>query len=407
MKVVQINTFPYKATGSLMLSIHNNLLKSGDESYVVWGRGREAETKNELNISCKPELLIHGAISRVFDCCGFASNGQTKELLRYLDTIKPDIVHLHNIHGYYLNVEMLFNYFSKRNIKVVWTFHDCWPMTGHCVYFDAIDCKRWKTGCYKCPQKREYPASYIFDNSRNNWIKKKEIFNSVDITIVTVSKWLKSVVEQSFFNNNEIVHIDNGISPEVFKPLGNCAETKERYNVGGKFLVLGVASEWTERKGLNDFIKLSMVLPKDKYGIILVGLTSKQIENIKKIAPEIIGLHRTSNREELIQLYTSADVFFNSSIEETMGMTTVEAIFCGATPIVYDATALPEIMEGCEGLIAPKNDVTKVAEIVKQICEENGSCLLTNFSKERFYESEMTSKYRDLYIHVLSGRKMK
>lgn len=360
MRVVQINTFPHKATGNIMLQIHHLLRKLGHESYVVWGRGREAKNQYEYSIQDKLGICIHGAISRIFDKTGFASWKATKKLISYLEAIKPDIVHLHNLHGYYINIKMLFDYLkNNHNIKVIWTIHDCWPITGHCVYFTAVKCEKWKNGCSKCLQKHTYPKSNVFDCSKHNWITKKNLFTSRDIQIVTPSNWLKSVIEQSFLNDNSIRVICNGLDMDVFKP-NKQKEFKKKY-------VLGVASEWTARKGLNDFVELRKVLD-DEYDIVLIGLTEKQI---KKLPEGIIGLKRTENTDELSMYYSCAEVYINLSVEETMGMTTVEALSCGTPVIVYNSTALPEVVSEQSGIIIDDiHNVKAVTEAIKSISKD-------------------------------------
>ena len=191
-KVVQINTFPYKATGSIMMNIHNRLLEEQYDSYVVWGRGRAAQNEHEIVIQDEFGVKLHGVYTRITDKTGFASKKATRKLIDKLQQIEPDILHLHNIHGYYLNIELLFNYIRENNIKVVWTLHDCWAFTGHCAYFDMVGCKKWKIGCHDCEQKKSYPSSLIKDNSHWNWEKKRSLFTNLNITLVTPCKWLKN-----------------------------------------------------------------------------------------------------------------------------------------------------------------------------------------------------------------------
>ena len=221
MRIIQINTFPHKATGNIMMSIHNALLECGADSYVVWGRGRDACNDREISINDELGIAIHGVYSRVFDKTGFASWRATRKLVEIIDKIKPDIVHLHNLHGYYLNIKILFGYLSlHQEIKVVWTIHDCWPITGHCAYFTMVGCDRWKIGCKDCMQLSTYPVSKLLDNSTQNWFMKKSIFNSVKMSLVTPSHWLEDVLKQSFLKEHKVQTIYNGVDLEVFKPTG-------------------------------------------------------------------------------------------------------------------------------------------------------------------------------------------
>ena len=316
MKIVHINTFPNKATGTIMMSIHNQLLELGEASYAVWGRGRDSESHNEFTIRDDLGIKLHGIYTRITDKTGFLSQNATRKLLAKMDEIKPDIVHLHNIHGYYLNIEMLFKYINKNQIKVVWTFHDCWPFTGHCAYFDMAGCNKWIDGCFNCPQKNTYPASKLLDNSKWNWKKKKEIYANYKITIVTPSEWLKKIVEKSFLGQNSIRVIHNGIDFDTFRPV--LTNFSKKYNLNGKIVILGVASEWTERKGLKDFVTLSKLLDKYKYQIVLVGLSPQQIKNLPA---SIIGIEKTSNIHELVGIYSRADIFFNPTYDDNFPTT--------------------------------------------------------------------------------------
>lgn len=367
MKVVQINTFSYKATGTIMFGIHHALLAHGYDSYVVWSRGRAAENEREICIADDVGVKLHGIYTRLTDKTGFASQRVTKKLLAHLDKIKPDIIHLHNLHGYYINIEMLFNYIKKQKIKAVWTLHDCWAFTGHCAHFDFVGCDKWKTGCYHCPQKHTYPTSQLLDASSWNWHKKKELFTGLDITLVTPSDWLADLVKQSFLQDYNVVTIHNGIDIDIFKPTPSDFRVKN--GLDNRFVILGVASEWTERKGLADFIKLNALLKNDaRYKIVLVGLNDRQL---KKIPASILGIKRTNSAKELAEIYTAADVYFNASVEETFGMTTVEAIACGVPVIVYAATALPEALNICgnenqNAAIAPGN-LDEVITRIRQI----------------------------------------
>lgn len=398
MKVVQINTFSYKATGSIMMNLHMLMKKQGIDSYVVWGRGRRSENDHEISMTDNFGVMLHGIYSRITDKTGFSSKRATKRLIKKLKQIKPDIIHIHNLHGYYINIELLFKYIREEKIKIVWTLHDCWPFTGHCAYFDMIGCKKWKECCYDCEQSKTYPASKVVDNSKWNFIKKKELFLGLDITLVSVSKWLANVVKESFLGNYPVEVIYNGIDLSVFKPTKS--DFRAKNDLEHKFIILGVASEWTERKGLKDFIKLSEKLD-DKYKVVLVGLSNKQR---KEVGNNILCLPRTNNIRELVEIYSASDVFLNASVEETMGMTTVEAMASGTVPIVYNATALPEVLDKDPSKIVQKHDIDAVLQIIKRIPKETiCSELFVKISKE--YDKNIKfMQYIDLYERICRGK---
>ena len=344
MKIVQINSFSNGSTGKIMMSIHKELLNQGHDSYVVWGRGRKGENEHEIFLNDKIGVYRHALSSRLTGKTGFYSKKSTKKLLKKLDEIKPDVVHLHNIHGYYINIEMLFNYLKKNNIRVIWTLHDCWAFTGQCPHFTAAKCDKWKTECKKCPMIHEYPRAFK-DNSNWNYKKKKELFNGLNMTIVTPSKWLANLVKESYLKDYQVKVINNGVDTNIFKPTPS--DFRKKYNLEDKKIILGVASVWTEKKGFNDFIELAKLLD-DNYRIVLVGVNKKQM---KKLPNNIIGITRTENQKELAGLYSTADVFFNPSIEESFGLTTIESMYCNTPVIVRNSTALPEIIATENGII--------------------------------------------------------
>lgn len=405
MKIIQINTFPYKATGHIMMNIHNVLTEQGYESYVCWGRGRESQNKHEIVITDSFGVKFHGIYTRLLDRTGFASWRATRKLLNKIERINPDIVHIHNIHGYYLNIKMLFNYIRKHNIKVVWTLHDCWPFTGHCAYFDMVGCEKWKNGCYSCKQKGEYPQSIFIDNSKRNWLEKKSLFAGLDITIVTPSQWLANLVSYSFLKDYPVKVINNGIDLSVFRPISVWG-LKEKYDLDERKIVLGVASEWTPRKGLNDFVMLSKIMPEVQF--VVVGLTDKQI----KIMPDTIkGIKRTENQNELAGLYTLADLFLNPTYEDNYPTTNLEALSCGTPIITYDTGGSPEtIISENEGEVFKKQTYNKVDifELAKSI-EKRLSMqkeMLKEKELKRFDMNSCFMEYVKLYQKIYKEKKI-
>lgn len=395
MKIVHINTFPYKATGMIMMNVHKALLKNGQQSYVVWGRGRKPENNNEISIEDNIGIKYHGVYTRLTDKTGFASKRATKALLSELDRIKPDIVHLHNIHGYYVNIEMLFSFLKNKSIKVVWTLHDCWSFTGHCAYFDAVGCEKWKVGCNNCPQKNTYPSSILLDNSSWNWNKKKDLFTGADITLVTPSEWLKKLVKQSFLKDYPTIVINNGIDLSVFKPTTDetyLDNLRSKYGLDNRSIILGVASEWTKRKGLFDFVELSQTLLE--YQFVVVGLTEKQIKSIPKT---LKGIKRTNNVQELVGLYSLATIFFNPTYEDNYPTTNLEAIACGTPVFTYDTGGSPEsIVNGFGKVISKQNFVSEVNDYIN-------SNKIINSVNESYSIDQMTDKYIELYLKEKSN----
>ncbi|SFH98391.1 Glycosyltransferase involved in cell wall bisynthesis [Selenomonas ruminantium] len=313
-----------------MMNIHHALQQQNYESYVVWGRGRKTENEYEYSMEDILGICIHGVMTRLFDQTGFWSMHATRKLIAFIEKIKPDIIHLHNLHGYYINIDLLYEYLKKTKVKVVWTLHDCWAITGHCAHFQIPRCNKWQDGCGKCVKKMSYPASFFVDGSKKNWERKKRIFASVESSIVVPSRWLGDIIKKSYLRNNSITIINNGVDLDLFRPRKTSFKIK--YGIENKNIVLGVASEWTEQKGINDFLKLRNYLD-DSILLVMVGVTKKQR---KKLPVGIIGIERTNNAKELAAIYSSADVFLNTTYEDTYPTVNMEALACGCPVITYD-----------------------------------------------------------------------
>ena len=365
MKLLQISIeVNSNSVGRIAEQIGQTALDAGWESYITYARNHQPSKSTTIKIGNKLDVMVHGLRTRIFDDHCLASARATRKLIKQIDEIKPDIILLHHIHGYYLNMVVLFEYLAKIDTPLVWIQHDCWNFTGHCAYFDYIGCDRWKTGCYSCPLKTSYPASYIFDRSRKNYIDKNKLFNSVkNLTIVSVSNWLGNLVSQSFLSKNSLKVIHNGVDINAFKLISNRSIIKEKYGLNDKFVLLGVATAWSKRKGIFDYYKLNEKLNKD-FQIILVGLSQKQIKELPK---GIIGIERTESIEELVEYYNMSDIVLNLSYEETFGLTTVEGFACGTPGIVYNATASPELVTPETGIIIEKGDIDGIVEAINQI----------------------------------------
>ena len=360
LKCVQVNSVPHGSTGSIMMGLHGKLLDEGVDSYVCWGRGRSAKGERELKFGT--DLGFYGDVLRTrFDGrAGFHSRGATRRLLAWLDEIDPDVVHLHNVHGYYVNVEMLFEWLASHRCRVKWTLHDCWAFTGHCAYFTYAKCAQWRSHCaYEkpCPQLGTYPKTYSRRSCARNFEDKRRLFNLVSserMELITPSKWLADLVGQSFLSKYPVTVKHNEIDRSVFKPTPS--DFRERYGIGDRFMILGVASPWTGRKGLEDFVKLAGELDGSQFAIVLVGLSEKQIGLMPK---GVIGLARVDSPQELAGLYSTADVFFNPTREDNYPTVNLEAQACGTPVVTYDVggcretVKLPEsrcIAEGVEGM---------------------------------------------------------
>ena len=400
-KLLQINSVVNSgSTGRIAEEIGQTAIAAGWESYIAYGRNDGQSESHLIHIGNDRDIKLHGLQTRLLDRHGLGSKGATIDFIKKLEYIKPDIIHLHNIHGYYINIEILFNYLIKVEIPVVWTFHDCWPITGHCSHFTYVGCDKWKTQCFECPQKRGYPASYFIDRSKKNYILKKELFNSLsNLTLVPVSQWLSGVLKESFLQNYPIRVINNGINTEVFKPSLS-SDFRNKYGLEDKFIMIGVATSWGERKGLKDYIELSKIL-ESEFQIVLVGLNKKQIEQLPN---NILGIERTDNVGELADIYSSADLVLNLSYEETFGLTTVEGFVCGTPGIVYNATASPELIDVSTGIVVEQGNINKLTEAIysiKKKGKEYYSEACVNRAYRLYKKEDRYKEYIDLYESLL------
>lgn len=392
MKIVQINTFSYKATGSIMMNIHKKLLDLGHDSYVVWGRGRKSKSEKEIYLNDKFGVYYHGFYTRLTDKTGFASKRSTKKLLKKLDKIKPDIVHLHNLHGYYINIELLFNYLKEKKIKVIWTLHDCWSFTGHCAYFESAECEKWKNICFKCPQINEYPKS-IKDNSKYNYMHKKELFTNLDMTLVTPSEWLSKLVHQSYLKDYKVKVINNGIDTDIFKVRES--DFRNKNNLLNKKIILGVASEWTIRKGIQDFVELSKIV-SDDVKIVLVGLNDVQI---KELPDNIIKIKRTENAIKLAEIYSTADVFFNPTYEDNYPTTNLESLACGTPVVTYLTGGSIESVNEFNGVVLKKGDYKYLKDNIDKFTKLKAKMKVTS---KKYDKINMINSYINLYEDIES-----
>ena len=356
----------FGSTGRIAAEQCRGLMAQGHECVLAFGR-EEANCSDipTVRIGTPMDYRLHGAESRLLDDSGFGSRRATRRFLDWVREYDPDVIWLHNVHGYYIHLGELFTYLRGCGKPIFWTLHDCWSFTGHCAYFDYVGCDRWKTGCHDCPQKRAYPASILLDNSRKNYEKKRELFTGIpNVTLIVPSRWLESRVKESFLRDYPVKVVYNTVNREIFKPTpGNF---REKYGLENKIILLGVASVWDERKGLRDFLALHDLFDEE-YAIVLIGLSAKQIQSLPA---GILGLPRTNSVQELAEAYTAADVFLNPSTEETFGMTVLEARCCGTEAVVYQGTACEEVVSQFGGVAVPRG-AAHLLEAVEQITKEN------------------------------------
>jgi len=397
MKVVQINaTCGIGSTGKICVGISQLLTEKNIENYILYSCKSNGY---DLGIKCSDDKYIKSQAlkSRLLGNYGFNSKKATRKMIGELERIKPDVVHLHNIHGHDCNIELLFNYFRVNKTKLVWTFHDCWAFTGYCPHFTMMKCDKWETQCSKCVQRHEY--SWIFDKSHDLFARKKWLFQGLDLTIVSPSQWLANLVKQSFLMDYSVEVINNGIDIDIFKRTEG--DFRNKYSLENKKVILGVSYGWDKRKGLDVFIDLANKLT-DEYKIALVGTD----DSVDKLLPDnILSIHRTQNQQELAEIYSAVDVFVNPTREENYPTVNMESLACGTPVLTFRTGGSSEILDETCGSVVASDDVDALEKEIIRMCTEKPytkeACI--NRAKE-FDKNERFKEYLELYERVNSGR---
>lgn len=395
MNIVQINSGVEGSTGTIMMELGRIMREFGEKTMTSsrfdYSR-RNTKYLNHIFIGNLLDKHVHRALAYASGKEGAFSKKATKHFLKEVSGFQPDVIHLHNLHANYINTELLFDYLKANDdVKVIWTLHDCWPFTGHCPYFDISKCEKWKKQCEKCSGYKSYPKT-LFDNSFYMYNKKKAMFSGVkNLTIVTPSKWLSKQVKESFLADYPLRIINNGININVFKKYTNSDEVRKKYNMEKKYIILGVASSWGERKGLGAMNYLAECLPRNMQ-IVLVG-----ISNDINVNKKIIGISKTENAVQLAQIYSAADLFVNPTLEDNYPTVNMEAIACGVPVITYKAGGSAEILDGKCGVAVEREDLEGLKEAIyssldKQWDKEEFERLRNHYSSER-----MVEEYLSLY----------
>lgn len=389
-RIVQINTTcGAGSTGKICVAVSRLLTEQGIENYVFYTHG-SSDYPLGVRFGAPVYKKAQALRSRVLGNYGFNSKHITRQMIAELDRIRPDAVHLHNIHGHDCDLGLLFSYFKKRGIKLFWTFHDCWAFTGYCPHFDMIGCDRWRTGCRSCPQRRD--ASWFFDRSKAMYDRKKALLSGLDLTVITPSAWLGDLVKQSFLGSYPVRVIHNGIDLSVFCPV--YSDVKKKHGLEGKKVLLGVAFGWDKRKGLDVFVELASRLD-DSYRIVLVG-TDESVD--KRLPDSILSIHRTKNQAELAELYTAADVLVNPTREENYPTVNMEALACGTPVVTFRTGGSPEIIDETCGSTVPKNDVDALEREIIRVCADRPYSEEACLARARgFDQRERFLEYISLY----------
>mgnify|MGYP000741879242 CR=1 FL=1 len=394
------------STGRIMQEIGELAMQNGWESYVTYSKGRDglkACSSKIITVGNKRSVVWHGIVTRLFDRHGLASTKATRNLIEQIKAINPDIIHIHNIHGYFLNYRVLFDYLSHCGIPVVWTVHDCWLYTGHCYYYSYVGCNKWQNGCGHCPQKKEFPTSLLFDRSARNYADKKAAFTSMPkdkLIIIPVSEWIKDEMQKSFFRDYEFRVIHNGINTKIFTPC-DARGTLAKYGLFGKHILLGVASIWSREKGLDDFIQMSQLLNDDEI-IVLVGIKD---EDKEKLPSRIVGIGRTENTRQLAELYSAADAFINPTWQDNYPTVNLEAIACGTPVVTYRTGGSIEAITPATGYIIKQGDVKGLLDAARTIRKRGKSYyqpLCHQYALDHFNKEDRYADYIHLYDELVA-----
>lgn len=356
------------STGRICADLARQFESEGHTVKIAYGRSGyvpKEYKKYAVRIGTSLGVRLHGIKTRIFDTHGLGSRLATRHFLKWAEVYQPDFLWLHNIHGYYINYEMLFGWIKAHpEMQVKWTLHDCWAFTGHCAYFTAIGCEQWKEGCLHCPQKSSYPRSFLRSNSNENFERKKKAFCNVSkMTLVVPSNWLAQLTKQSFLREYPVEVRRNTIDTHIFHPTAS--DFRHRYGIEDKKVILGVANVWDERKGFLDFIRLSEML-EPSYVIVVVGLSNVQR---KQLRANMIGIPRTKNSLELAPIYSAADVFFNPTYEDNYSTVNLEAQACGIPVVTYDSGGSSETLHLSESVAVTTGDLDKSLQFLMEICE--------------------------------------
>lgn len=399
MKVLQINgVYPNGSTGTIVYGLKIIQENNGIEGYIACGNGH---LKNKYVYPMQNSLCLKINIlkTRIFGRHGFYNKHATNNLIAWIESIDPDIIHLHNLHGHYINIDILFCYLKKFNKPVVWTMHDCWPITGHCAHFDYIGCQKWKTGCHNCVLQHSYPKSYIFDRSKALWKDKRKIFTGLNnLIIVTPSMWLSNIVKQSFLNEYPTIVIHNGIDNDVFKPVQSTL--RQKLGLENAFVVLGMANKWMQQENLEVVSYLLNRLPSD-VKIVLIG----KCNTIKMGG--VISIPFIKDPKILAEYYSLANVFVNITLEDTFPTVNLEALSCGTPLITYETGGSTECVNYNTGKLIPQLDKRRLYEAIMEIKDAGKSTYTkncVNFAKNNYNKNKQLSKYIDVYYYLVSKK---
>ena len=393
LRVAYINSVAgFGSTGRIVDQLSS---MDGIEGMIFYGRKADMAKNPAYRFTKAPGNAKHILMTFLNDRHGFYNSAETRNLNRQISEFHPDLIHLHNLHGYYLDIATLFPYLKQTGVPVIWTLHDCWSFTGHCAHYESIPCEKWKTLCQDCPALLRYPPTWSGKSVTKNYLQKKQIFNSLgsQLTIVTPSNWLAGQVRMSFLGMNTIRTIHNGISISDFHRSESGFRTQQ--HIENKFMILACASTWYKEKGLNDLAEFSHMINKSCV-LVVIGL---RMEQKLRFSKDTIFISHIESKQEMSDVYSAADVFLNLSLEDTFPTVNLEAQACGCPVITYQTGGCPETVSRSTGIVVEKGNLISVLQNINDLQAKK-----TTFQKSEcekwaagFSLDHMCNEYMKLY----------
>lgn len=399
MKVLQINAvYGQGSTGTIVRDIEKMCEESGMECYVASPDKKVLKAKHGYVIGNTLDHKIHALLSRIHGKQAYYSHIPTRNLIRWIDEIKPEIVHLHNLHSNYIHLNMLLHYLAEKDIKTIVTLHDCWFLTGGCFHYTAAGCDKWLTNCKNCPKKKEDTPAFFSKQSAKILADRKKLLLAIPHLYITgVSQWMANEALKTFLKDTPNYVITNGIDMEVFKPTPS--DFRKRLGLEDKYIILGPASKWLLSVNKQVMAEFSSIMQPDEV-LLLFGVTNA----IDNLPDNIITYGYTKNREELAQLYTMVDVFANVTREDSLSLINVEAQACGTPVVTFNQTGPKETVDDINSFNVPVGDVHKLYEAVQKVRKQTTEDTVTQcvqFVHEKYEVYNTYKKYIELYKSII------
>lgn len=398
-KILQINAvYGFKSTGIIVKDIEKLLNDNSHTVYVAYQTALNPPP-NSYKIGSRLDYKLHALYARVFGRQAYASRCATKGLIKYIKRISPDIVHFHNLHSNYINLNMLCDFLAKRKIPTVITMHDCWYFTGKCTHYAAVKCDRWQTTCGNCPQNKAEQPSLFFDCTAKVLKDKTDHLNKLkNLTLVGCSEWVATEARKSLLKNATIKTVYNGVDTSIFKP--HDSNFKEKHSLNNKFVILGIADKWC--LDINKEAVTRIISENIDAQILVIGCTQAQKDYFKSYN-NVLCLDYISDRQELADIYAASDVFVNLTHADTLPTVNMESICCGTPVITYNCCGSPELIDSDSGFVVEENDINTLLLKIKQI-KDTPLLFDVKEKQKKFDKNTCYNRYLDIYNSLLKQK---